>query len=187
MVYVTIPLMQTEIRNSIKNLRKALDFNSVETLSNIITQKVLSLKEVKLNDTFMVYNSFSSEVKTDSIIKTLKSQNKIVALPITIDNDMVAGVPNGNEYKKSSLGVLEPTSYTVLDNPSVVIVPLVACDKNLNRIGMGKGFYDRFLKDKNCLKIGICYDFQVVENIPKNPTDIPLDIIITEKRELYRQ
>ena len=178
--------MQTEIRTRIKNLRKSLDNVVVDSLSNIIIDKVLALKEIKTNDTFMVYNSFGNEVKTDRLIKTLKSQNKIVALPITIDSDMLAGVPIGNEYEKSSLGVLEPKSYTVIENPSVIIIPLVACDKNLNRIGMGKGFYDRFLKDKNCLKVGICYDFQVVENIPKNPTDIPLDIIITEKRELYR-
>ena len=137
--------MQQQIRNSIKNLRKSLDSVTVESLSNIITDKVLCLNEIKLANTFMVYNSFGNEVKTDRLIDTLKNQNKIVALPITINDDMVAGVPNGKEYKKSALGVLEPISYTILDSPSVVIVPLVACDTNLNRIGMGKGYYDRFL------------------------------------------
>ena len=102
----------------------------------------------------------------------------------SIENYMVAGVPTSTEYKKSSLGVLEPISYTVLENPSVIIIPLVACDVNKNRIGMGKGYYDRYLKGKNCLKIGICYDFQVVEGIIPNETDVPLDIIITEKRTL---
>ena len=181
-----IPLMQEKIRNEIKNLRKSLDIKTAQTLSNIIQEKVLSLTEVINADTFMVYKSLKTEVYTDRIIKELLSQNKIVAYPITVGNDMVAGVPCGNDYKKSSLGVLEPSKYTVLESPSVVIVPIVACDRNLNRIGFGKGYYDRYLKDKSAIKIGICYNFQVVDKIIPNKTDVPLDIIVTES-ELYRQ
>ncbi len=176
--------MQQEIRNTIKNLRKSLDNATIERLSNIIIDKVLGLNAVKDNDTFMVYKSLKTEVQTDRLISALKTQNKIVAYPITVGNDMVAGVPCGDSYKKSSLGVLEPTEYTVIKNPSVVILPLVACDNNLNRIGMGKGYYDRYLKDKSTIKIGICYDFQVVDKIIPNKTDIPLDIIVTEKQIL---
>lgn len=176
--------MQNIIRENVKNLRKSLDIKDVESLSITIQDKVLSLTCVKNANTFMVYNSFGKEVKTDKIINELLNQNKTVAFPITIENYMVAGVPTSTEYKKSSLGVLEPTSYTVLENPNVIIIPLVACDVNKNRIGMGKGYYDRYLKGKNCLKIGICYDFQVVEGIIPNETDVPLDIIITEKRTL---
>lgn len=177
--YAKITLMQQDIRNNIKNLRKNLDSATANSLSNIIIDKVLDLKEIKQNDTFMVYNSLKTEVQTDRLITALKSQNKTVAYPITVGDDMVAGVPCGNGYKKSSLGVLEPLEYTILDNPSVVIVPLVACDKNLNRIGMGKGYYDRYLGGKSAIKIGICYDFQVVDKIIPNKTDIPLDIIVT--------
>ena len=183
--YAKITLMQQEIRNNIKNLRKNLDSATANSLSNIIIDNVLGLKEIKQNDTFMVYNSLKTEVQTDRLITALKSQNKTVAYPITVGDDMVAGVPCGsNGYKKSSLGVIEPLEYTVLDSPSVVIVPLVACDKNLNRIGMGKGYYDRYLSGKSAIKIGICYDFQVVDKIIPNKTDIPLDIIITEKQIL---
>ncbi len=176
--------MQQEIRSTIKNLRKSLDSATARSLSNIIIDKVLGLNEIKLNQTFMVYNSFGREVQTDRLISALKSQNKTVACPITVGNDMVAGVPTSCEYKKSSLGVLEPLEYTILENPSVVIVPLVACDKNLNRIGMGKGYYDRYLRDKTAIKIGICYDFQVVDKIIPNKTDVPLDIIVTENQIL---
>ena len=176
--------MQAEIRSKIKNLRKTLDIRTVVALSSAIQNKVLGLKEVINADTFMVYSAFGNEVKTDKIITELLSKNKRVAYPITIGENMVAGVPCGDKYQKSRLGVLEPLEYTVLDNPSVVIVPLIACDKNLNRIGMGKGYYDRYLKNKNCIKIGICYDFQVVDGIIPNSTDVPLDIIITEKRTL---
>ena len=174
--------MQNEIRKEIKSLRDNLSLIEVENASFLITNKVIE-KIKNLNaKTFMLYKSFKNEVKTDKIIDFLLSANKTVAYPITIGEDMVAGVPTSSEYKKSSLGVLEPIDYTIIETPDVVFVPLVACDKNKNRIGLGKGYYDRFLKCKGSLKIGICYDFQVVENIPKNPHDIPLDIIITEKQ-----
>ena len=178
--------MQNEIRKKIKSLRDNLDKNIVDSASLTITEKAIEIIKTLNAKTFMVYKSFKNEVKTDKIIEFLLSSGKTVAYPITFGDDMVAGVPTSSEYKKSSLGVLEPTSYTTLDVPDVVFVPLVACDKNKNRIGLGKGYYDRFLKCKGSLKIGICYDFQVVENIYKNSHDIPLDIIITEKQIIGR-
>lgn len=174
--------MQNQVRKEIKNIRDNLDKTIVDSASLTITEKVIDFIKNLNAKTFMVYKSFKNEVKTDKIIDFLLSNGKTVAYPITIGDDMVAGVPTSNEYKKSSLGVLEPIDYTIIEMPDVVFVPLVACDKNLNRIGMGKGYYDRYLSGKSAIKIGICYDFQVVDSITPNPYDIPLDMIITEKR-----
>jgi 5-formyltetrahydrofolate cyclo-ligase len=93
---------------------------------------------------------------------------------------MVAGIPIGDEITTDKFGVIVPKNYSVMDTPDVVFIPLIACDKNKNRIGFGKGYYDKFLQNRNCIKVGICYDFQVVANITPNATDIPLDIIVTE-------
>ena len=174
--------MQNEIRIKIKNLRDNLDKNFVLTSSQIITEKVIDLIKNLNAKSFMVYNSFKNEVKTDKIIEFLKEQNKTVAYPITIGENMVAGVPTSQNFTKSSLGVFEPSEYDALTDIDVVFVPLVACDENKNRIGLGKGYYDRFLKCKGSLKIGICYDFQVVKNISPTAWDIPLDIIVTETK-----
>ena len=81
-------------------------------------------------------------------------------------------------------GIPEPVSNKILF-PDILLVPLVAFDKDLNRVGYGGGFYDRYIKKiqnyKNIVKIGLAYSFQKVKLIPTNKSDIKLDYIITEK------
>ena len=84
-----------------------------------------------------------------------------------------------NEY-----GIPEPIKKNIV-YPNILLVPLVAFDKNLNRIGYGGGFYDRYIKRiskiKKIFTIGLAYSFQKVKKIPINKYDIKLDYIITEK------
>ena len=81
-------------------------------------------------------------------------------------------------------GIPEPVSNKIV-YPDILLVPLVAFDKKLNRIGYGGGFYDRYLKRlkkiKKIITIGLAYSFQEVKKIPINDYDIKLDFIITEK------
>ena len=81
-------------------------------------------------------------------------------------------------------GIPEPTSNKILA-PSIFLVPLVAFDKNFNRIGYGGGFYDRYIKKirkrKKVLTIGFAYSFQKVKKIPTSNYDIKLDFIITNE------
>ena len=84
--------------------------------------------------------------------------------------------------QKNSFGIDEPAKFEVSKiTPNIAIIPLLACDKSGNRIGFGKGYYDKWLFGKNLVKIGVCYDFQVLESVPSEPTDIKLDYIVTEK------
>ena len=84
----------------------------------------------------------------------------------------------------NKFGIPEPISKMV-KYPDVLLVPLVAFDKNFNRIGYGGGFYDRYIKkvrkQKKVLTIGFAYSFQKVKKIPTNNYDIGLDFIITNK------
>ena len=84
----------------------------------------------------------------------------------------------------NKFGIPEPFS-KIVKYPDVLLVPLVAFDKNLNRIGYGGGFYDRYIrrisKKNKIFKIGLAYSFQQVKKIPINKYDIKLDYIITEK------
>ena len=153
---------------------------TVKTKSNLVVNNLFALSFLFEKQNYFVYKSFKNEVETDKIIERLISLNKTIAYPITIGDYMVAGIPIGDEITTDKFGVIVPKNYSVMDTPDVVFIPLVACDKNKNRIGFGKGYYDKFLQNRNCIKVGICYDFQVVENITPNATDIPLDIIVTE-------
>ena len=81
-------------------------------------------------------------------------------------------------------GIPEPLSKKI-NYPDIILIPLVAFDKNLNRLGYGGGFYDRYLKKiskkKNILKIGLASSFQMIKKVPVNSLDQKLDFILTEK------
>ena len=81
-------------------------------------------------------------------------------------------------------GIPEPSS-NILKYPDVILVPLLAFDKNLNRVGYGGGFYDRYIqkikRKKKFLLIGLAYSFQKVKRVPTNKNDMKLDFIVTEK------
>ena len=86
----------------------------------------------------------------------------------------------------NKIGILEPKNSKKKIIPDLIMVPLVAFDNHLNRIGYGKGYYDRSLKkikkiNKNAITLGIAYSFQKCTQIPVNNNDFRLDYIITEK------
>ena len=88
--------------------------------------------------------------------------------------------------KVNNYGFLEPTTNTKTVSPNLILVPLVAYDRFRNRLGYGKGYYDRFLgkylkKHKNILTIGIAFSFQKYKKIPTSKHDVKLDYILTEK------
>ncbi|MBQ3235278.1 MAG: 5-formyltetrahydrofolate cyclo-ligase [Clostridia bacterium] len=170
-----------EQRNKIKNLRKALTNSEVTALSNAVIDAVLTLDFSKANNLF-IYRSFNGEVDTNRLISYFLSNNKTVAYPVIKGDIMVAGIPNSNDFSPSKFGTEEPTKYLEMNKVDVCFLPLLLCDKQKNRVGYGKGFYDKFLSTHPCLKIGLGYDFQLVESLTPNPWDIPLDIIITDKQ-----
>ena len=88
-------------------------------------------------------------------------------------------------------GILEPKKNGITFKPDVILVPLAAFDKNLNRIGYGKGYYDRALRllsiKKKILTIGIAFSFQQTILIPTNRHDYGLDCILTDKKLIYKK
>lgn len=167
-----------EIRNRIKTLRNALSKSEVLSLSDSVTNKVLSLNFGDYKNVF-IYRSFKNEVDTNRLIEHFLSENKTLSFPVIKGEYMVAGVPKGDKNAPSKFGTIEPTDYEVCERVDLCFIPMLACDKNKNRLGYGKGYYDKFLATHPCLKIGLCYDFQVVDEILANEWDVPLDIIVT--------
>ncbi len=175
-----------ELRKSVIEKREKLSKEEWGFNSKTIENALFSLGGFTDFSSYFVYRSFRGEVDTNGIIARLESLRKTLLYPVTTQDEMYAVKSEGNSFIKDKFGVDVPANYTFFSNPEVVIVPLVVCDTNCNRIGFGKGFYDRYLTNKSCLKIGICHDFQVLDKIEAQPWDVPLDIIITEKRVIYR-
>jgi len=126
-----------------------------------------------------------------NILDFLCQANKMnfkVGLPVIKRDhkmDFKYWIPNEPLYV-NNYGILEPKKQNITFKPDIILVPLIAFDKSLNRIGYGKGYYDRFLKKhakkkKNILTIGLAFSFQKYKKIPTSKHDVKLDYILTEK------
>ena len=157
--------------------------------SIIIFNKIISLSEYKNAHIIGLYNSIGSEVNTSEMIEYFISDNKIVCLPrVTEDNmDFYRIYSLNDKFEKSKFNVLEPiideNNYISADKIDLLIVPGVCFDIYKNRLGYGKGYYDRYLENANLIKIGICFDEQIVRSrkIPISKNDIMLDKVVSDK------
>lgn len=173
-----------ELRNEIRMRKKNYSEIQLREFSRDITRKLLELSHIKEARTIALYSSLPDEVYTFDIIHILNDTGKKILLPaVTGDEDMELREYNSDEdLREGSFGIMEPcgshvTAYSDID---VVVVPGMAFDKNGNRLGRGKGYYDRFLeKVDNAYKIGICFPFQLLEAVPADAHDIKMDIVIS--------
>jgi 5-formyltetrahydrofolate cyclo-ligase len=132
------------------------------------------------------YYPYNFEVDAIEILNKFEKENYQISLPKIKKNFQMDFYywSSKEPLAINKFGIPEPTSDKIL-YPEILLVPLVAFDNNLNRIGYGGGYYDRYIKKakkiKKTLTIGLAYSFQKVKKIPINKHDIKLDFIITEK------
>ena len=130
----------------------------------------------------LLYHSLPDEVQTASFIeKWYKEKN--IFLPVVEGNDLTIKKFEPKNLIKGSFNILEPQGDPINDLAIIdlAIIPGVAFDRKCNRLGRGKGFYDRLLKNLKCKKIGIAFTFQIIDSVPVDEFDVPLDGIVSEK------
>ncbi len=133
------------------------------------------------------YYPYNYEIDGMQILQKFEKKNYHICLPkIKKNNQMDFFHWSTNDpLKINKFGIPEPIS-NELKKPDILLVPLVAYDKYLNRIGYGGGFYDRYIdkikKRKKIITVGLAYSYQEVKKIPINRYDIKLDYIVTEKQ-----
>ena len=179
---------KNEIRKRILNTRNNMLLDQVINNSNIIMDKIINLDIYKASRLVFIYMAFKNEVMTANLIKHMLSQKKRLAIPYTdtIKTHLIPSeISREEDLTLNPFGYYEPKRVCPVDIGEIdlVLVPGVAFDKNLNRIGFGKGYYDRILKDlkASAKKIGLAHDFQVLDSIPAQAHDVKMDMIITEK------
>ncbi len=154
-----------------------------------IAQRVLKLPVFVRAKTILLYAPVHREVDTRRIFSAAVHGGKCVAFPKVKGKTLQARqVKNWKELKKGAFGVLEPNGRAKrvqAKELDLVLVPGVAFDRQGHRLGYGKGFYDRFLKQLNpkTATVGLAYAFQVVNKIPRQPHDVKVQRVVTEKRE----
>lgn len=135
---------------------------------------------------FFVYNSFGAEVETNLIIEHLFALNKKVYLPRVENGEMVAVPCNKNsQFKLGHFKIKEPIGKSENINNFVALVPCLAIDTMGNRFGYGGGFYDKFLQNKNAIKVALAFDFQLVDKVPTEDFDVLMDMVITNSGVHY--
>lgn len=180
------------IRQEILNLRKVLTAEEVASKSESIFNRLASSAMFVKSKNVMVYMDFKNEVSTNLIINYLLKSDKGVIIPITISgtrNMILSQLLDPNkELERNSYGILEPKpQYIRKANPELldlVIVPGVAFDISGYRIGYGGGYYDTFFNKlaKPIISIALAFDLQIVESVPVEDHDRPVNYIFTESR-----
>ncbi len=173
------------IRHNIRMKKKLLTDLEKKIESKAVFEKIEMLPEFKNAKSILLYWSLSDELSTHEFIEKW-SKTKQILLPVVIDDNMVIKpFTTKEDLTKSSLGIWEPENQkTFFKSVEIVIVPGVAFDKNKVRLGRGKGYYDKFFLNKKILKIGIGFDIQFLENIPKGFYDIKMAKVFTTSNSI---
>lgn len=175
-----------ELRKEGLERRSKMSEKEVKEKSKEIQEKVL--RTLDRDDIVMTYASYRNEVETDFLIEKLLQRNQVLAVPKTYRDKMKTyRIESFEELEENSRGIREPEESEEITKASIdnCIIPGVKFDRQGNRIGYGKGYYDRFLKNFQGQKIGLTYQKLMEQKIPTDEWDIPMDKIITEEN-VYR-
>lgn len=177
------------LRRKYINIRNKID--DKDNKSQLIVDNLIKDKDFINAKIIALYKSLNNEVNTNELISYCFKLKKIILLPKVIGDDLVFYKINENEiFIKSSFGVLEPIGKEInkvnKKEIDLVIVPGVCFDENKNRLGFGKGYYDRFLNNINLKTIALCYEEQVLKEriLPVESNDVKINKILTDKRTI---
>jgi 5-formyltetrahydrofolate cyclo-ligase len=183
-----IKAIKDALRSAIKELLKSYSTLEKVRKSGIIKHRLFEEEVFKKAGVVMFYVSLKDEVDTASMIDEALKMGKRVCVPVILKEEgrLIAGEikDRHEDLENQHFGVYQPKRDRVKEVPlkdiHLVVVPGVAFDKNNLRLGRGHGYYDRFLclLPKETKTIGLAFDFQVVESLPKHPHDIPVSKII---------
>ncbi len=177
---------KTEVRKQIRAQKREVSPEDKLRRSEGIMRQVEALAEFHQAHTVLLYWSMADEVQTHDFVNKWYKE-KVLLLPCVDGDNLILRQYTGPECMVAGeqFGIGEPAGspeYTELNNIDLIIVPGVAFDRAGNRMGRGRGFYDRLLKTTpNALKIGVAFNFQILESIPTEPFDVKMDRIVCEE------
>lgn len=173
---------KTDIRQEIRRRKAACTAQQKTALSHTVINLLQALPQWQRAKTVLLYHSLPDEVCTHDLVIHAHQAGKQVLLPVVVgDNLELREYQNEGRLSEGSFHIMEPKgeAFTDFEAITLAVIPGVAFTKKGQRLGRGKGYYDRLLPLlKKAYKVGICWPFQLVEDIPCEPHDIPMDAII---------
>lgn len=174
-------MLKTDIRRQIKNLRVMLDEAERLAAADAVFERLESTAAFQLAEKILMYHSLPDEIETVRFLKRWKNKKKFY-LPRVNGVNLDILPYDESRLEIGSFHIEEPTGSDThpVEEIELIVVPGVAFDSKGRRLGRGKGFYDRLLSESKAVKIGIGYEFQLIDEVPAEQHDVPMDIVITE-------
>lgn len=171
-----------ELRTNYKKLRNEMPEETREELSAEICGHILGSRLYQQAELIFAYYPLGNEVSLLPVIEDALSNGRRIAFPKVEGEDMeFYQVKDLNELEEGYFHVMEPVTESAAEEAALVLTPGVVFDMDGNRIGYGKGFYDRYLgKHPECITLGIAYESQIVECFEADMRDKKMDYIVTE-------
>ncbi|MBD3202980.1 5-formyltetrahydrofolate cyclo-ligase [Candidatus Woesearchaeota archaeon] len=181
--------MKPKLRKKILELRRKFNKKDLSLKNKKISENIEGFDIFARSKTILFYVSFENEVRTHNLIKDSLKKKKTVIVPFLENKEIcLSELKDFDELEHNKFGILEPKRECLKDfeigNIDLIIVPGVVFDMKGHRIGFGMGCYDKLLMQSDATKIGLCYEFQILDKIPEEAHDVPVDFIVTEKRIL---
>ena len=177
-------MLKSKLRKKILKVRQKINTKNIQINFN---QIIKILKKEKMNNKIIGgYYPVNFEVDDLELLKKFKKNKFNISLPVIKKNFQMDFYPwlFSEPLKINRYGIPEPETKNIV-YPDVLLIPLLAFDKNLNRLGYGGGYYDRLIKKlskkKNIIKIGLAFSIQEIDKVPINVYDQKLDYIVTNK------
>ena len=179
--------IKKQLRKEIARAKKEQAASTLEAASNQLLTQIEEHPRFKEADTILMYYALPDEVRTQKFVEKWH-QTKRILLPVVVGDLLELKIYQGKEsMKEGAYHIDEPTgpTFTDYDEIQLTLVPGVSFDRHGNRLGRGKGYYDRLLPLLHSYNIGICYDFQSREEIPTEEFDRPMNEVWTEKGRFF--
>ncbi len=182
-------ISKSDLRRKYRQKRRTLSPDIKAELDERICSSLLSLPEYQNADLLLVYSPYPDEINLHLFFEAAKSDQKRFAFPRVFGEDMRFAVCDTSELTEGAYGILEPPLDSAfleeIPKSTFAVLPCLVADRRGARLGYGKGYYDRFLRDRCCVKVAAIYHDYLIEELPAEEHDIPADIILTE-REIIR-
>lgn len=172
-----------ELRHQIRSIKRHFTRGQLAEMSEAAIGKLLAEPHVKAARTILMYYSLDDEVDTHKAADILIGMGKIVLLPaVTSSTTMEVRMYAGKQdLRAGSFNIMEPAGevFTNYEDIDVAVIPGMGFDKQCNRLGRGKGYYDQFLGlMPQAFKIGLCFPFQKFDSIPADKHDVKMDLVL---------
>ncbi len=168
------------LRADIKALKKQHTKEQLSEQSEKILAQLEQHPDFVKAERVMLYSALPDEVQTQAFLEKWHLKKQII-LPTVVGDDIIpVAYGKDTSFAVGDFNILEPQNEPYKGDFDLIIVPGVAFDRKGNRLGRGRGYYDRFLcQHLDVKRIGICFDFQLLEEIPTEPFDITMDEVIS--------